>query len=268
MNRRDGLRPTLMLRRAHDQRGLTVVEILVATALMMIIAGAIAILMGAAVQSKMISASWSAETQSARITLAWMAERLRQAGFNVLPGEVSPYNQAGYQARCHDRVVAQDVLLLPTANSVYISGEIPYVTGTTPGSNVVTIGYYLATDAGTGNQVIMEYNQTCVGATSVAAHSTRLSNPKVNVTALTFTYYDGSGAVQTPPFSTSTYPPAGPIRSIQIISISLTVKSTEGKYGKQTEIYLNRYVRLWEPEPYANNDSVTGPKWVDFNENY
>src|SRR5437016_1493569 len=174
MNRRDGLRPTQMLRRAHDQRGLTVVEILVATALMMIIAGAIAILMGAAVQSKMISASWSAETQSARITLAWMAERLRQAGFNVLPGEVSPYNQAGYPLRCKDRVVAQDPLLLPTANSVYISGEIPYVTGSIPGSHVVTIGYYLATDAGTGNQVIMEYNQGCLlGPTSIAAYSTR-----------------------------------------------------------------------------------------------
>jgi len=267
MNRCDGLRPTRMLRRDHNQRGLTVVEILVSTALMAVIAGAIAILMGAAVQSKMISASWSADTQSARITLAWMAERLGQAGFNVSPLESSPYNQVAYQPRCKDRVVAQDPILLPTANSVYISGEIPYVTGSIPGSHVVTIGYYLATDAGTGNQVIMEYNQTCVGATSVAANSTRLSNPKVNVTALTFNYYDGSGNALTPPFTTSSPPPpAGTIRTIQIISISLTVKSTEGKYGKQTEIYLNRYVRLWEPEPYAN--SAANNKWIDFNEIY
>src|SRR5437879_11709276 len=107
----------------------------------------------------------------------------------------------------------------------------------------------------------MEYKQPCsVSVTNVAAYSTRLSNPKVNVTSLAFTYYNGSGVAVTPPFTVSS-PPGGAVRSIQIISISLTVKSTEGKYGKQTEIYLNRYVRLWEPEPNANN-------WVDQNANF
>src|SRR5438445_5073955 len=143
MNRLNGLRPTGERHYAGDERGLTVVEILVATALMSIIAGAIAILMGAAVQSKMISAGWASDTQSARIALAWVSDRLRQAGFNVYPLETTPVNQTTYPARCHDRVIAQDSLLYPTANSVYISGEIPYVGGTNPGTNVASIGHYL-----------------------------------------------------------------------------------------------------------------------------
>jgi len=249
MTRIDPPCPAGMSGRVHDQRGLTVVEILVATALMTIIAGAIAILMGAAVQSKMISSGWSTDTQSARITLAWMTDRLRQAGFNVNPS-------AQAQLRCKDRLVAQDSTLYPTTSSVYFSGEIPYTSGT-PGSNVVSIGYYLATDAGSGNQVVMEYNQPCsTSPTNVATYSTRLSNPRVSVTNLTFGYYDANGNAVT------TLNTAASIRSIQIISISMTVRSVEAKYGKQTEVYLNRFVRLWEPEPNANNN------WIDLNENY
>ena len=98
----------------------------------------------------------------------------------------------------------------------------------------------------------MEYNQTCTAgsATNIAAHSTRLSNPKVSVTNLTFAYYDGNGNAVVNLTSAAT------IQTIQIISISLTVRSVEAKYGKQTEVYLNRYLRLWVPEPNLN-------KWVD-----
>ena len=46
---------------------------------------------------------------------------------------------------------------------------------------------------------------------------------------------------------------ASTIQGIQVIGISLKVQSTEGKYGKQTEVYLSRYVRLWDPEPTLNS---------------
>ena len=254
MNRFDDLPPIRMPRCAHDQRGLTVVEILVASALMMIIAGAIAILMGAAVQSKMISAGWSTDTQSARITLSWMSDRIRQAGVNVDPAvqKLSPYS---YTSRCWDRVVAQDAAMLPVTtpstantNGLYVTGEIPYTGGTTPGTNLRTIGYYLKTDAGTGNTVIMEYNELCSTKTdNISGSSTRLSNPKINVTQLTFSYYDANGNQVTNLTTAST------IQGIQVIGISLKVQSTEGKYGKQTEVYLSRYVRLWDPEPTLNS---------------
>jgi len=248
MNRLGGQRATVVPHGVHDQRGLTVIEILVATAIMGIVAGAISILMGAAVQSKMISAGRTNDTGAARTALAWMSDRLRQAGFNVKPS-LQP------QLRCKDRIVAQDPTLYPTANSVYFSGEI-LNTNTVAGDEVATFGYYLATDPGTGNQVIMEYKQPCsTGATSVATYSTRLSNPKVNVTSLTFQYFDANGNAVTNLTS------ATAIRTIQIVSVSLTVQSTEGKYGAQTEAYLNRFVNLWDPEPNANN-------WVDLNESF
>ena len=51
----------------------------------------------------------------------WALAHGKGHGFNVSPLESSPYNQVAYQPRCKDRVVAQDPILLPTANSVYIS---------------------------------------------------------------------------------------------------------------------------------------------------
>jgi len=254
-----------MLHRAHDQQGLTIIEILVASALMGIVAGAISVLIGAAVQSKMVTSGWSSDTQSARTTLTWMADRIRQAGFNVNHAETTPVNQNGlYPKRCWDRIVAQDSTMYPstttsagTTNGMYFSGEVPYTSGN-PGSSLRTFGYYLGTDATTGNTVIMEYNELCsTNIDNIAGNSTELSNPKSNVTNLTFSYYDSTGTAITGASLSS----MASIQKIAIIGISLTVQTTEGKYGKQTEIYLNSYVRLWNPEPNAN-------AWVDINEAY
>lgn len=240
-------RPVRVSVNLHDHRGLTVVEILVATALMAIVTGAMAILIGACIQSKLISASRSADTETARVTLEWMSDRLRNAGLNLVPSTQS-------QLRCEDRVVAQDTSLLPTANSVYVSGDM-LNTVTSPPYPLATIGYYLTTDPGTGNQVVMEYNQPCSsGATAVSTYSTRLSNPKISVTNLTLQYFDANGNAVTNLITASA------IRKIQIISISLTVQGIEGASGVQTQVF-QRYVQLWDPEPNANN-------WADLNENY
>jgi type II secretory pathway pseudopilin PulG len=248
VNRLRGRPATAVPFRARDERGMTVVEVLVACALMAIVTGAIAILMGTSVQSKVISASRSADTETARATLAWMSDRLRNAGFNLLPSAQS-------QLRCKDRVVAQDSTLLPTASSVYVSGEM-LKTDTIAGDQDLTIGYYLAADpGGSGNQVVMEYNQPCSsGATNISTYSKRLSNPKINVTNLALLYFDANGAAVTNLSSASL------IRQIQIISISLTVQGTEGRSGVQTQSF-QRYLKLWDPEPNANN-------FLDLNENF
>jgi hypothetical protein len=176
-----------------------------------------------------------------------MSDRLRNAGLNLVPS-------AQAQLRCKDRVVAQDTSLLPTANSVYVSGDM-LNTVTSPPYPLATIGYYLATDPGTGNQVVMEYNQPCSsGATAVSTYSTRLSNPKISVTNLALQYFDANGNAVT------NLTTASAIRQIQIISISFTVQGTEGRSGVQTQIF-QRYVQLWDPEPNANN-------WANLNENY
>ncbi len=231
---------------------MTVMEVLVGMTIMVIAAGAISFLVGAAAQSKMTAVTRMADTETARESLEWMSERLRNAGFNLKPSVQT-------QARCRDRVVAQDTLLYPTANAVYVSGEFLDVVGTTPGSNDITLGYYLGADPVTGTTVIMEYNQICAaGATSIAANSKPLSNPTVKVTGLTFSYYTSTGTTVSNLTSTAS------IQTIKIIKIVMTVQTSQGKSGTQTQT-LTRYVLLRNPEPNASNG---GAGWLDFNESY
>jgi hypothetical protein len=226
---------------------MTIMEILVGITIMAIASGAIAFLIGAAVQAKMITAVRAGDTESVRESLGRMAERLRNAGFNIKPPYTTPN-------RCWDRVVAQDAALTPTASRLYVSGEI-LKTDTTAGDQLATIGYYVGADPVTSVQVVQEYYQTCAGgATNVAANSTPLSNPRIPVTNLTFTYYDSGGLLLTPPLTTLQ------TQSIVFIKISMTVQASEGRSGTQTAT-LSRFVMLRQPEPNANS-------WIDINENY
>src|ERR1700756_2343124 len=99
------------------QRGLTVLEVIVGIAIMAVVGGAVSILVGSALQAKMISSVRSSDTETARSTLEWMTERIRNAGLNLQPSGQP-------QLRCKDMVVGQDLNLLPTATSLYISGDM------------------------------------------------------------------------------------------------------------------------------------------------
>jgi hypothetical protein len=151
-------------------------------------------------------------------------------------------------------VVALDPNLLPTRNSVYVSGEM-LKTNTVAGNEDLTLGYYLAPDQSTGNQVVMEYKQPCASAgISISANSARLSNPKLNVTGLTFQYFDAGGTAITSLTSSTE------IRKIAALKISLTVEESEGASRTQIQT-LTRSVLFWNPEPNTND-------WVNANENY
>src|SRR2546425_484227 len=85
-----------------SQAGMTIMEIMVGMSIMAVAAGAIAFLIGAAVQAKMITAVRAGDTESVRESLGRMAERLRNAGMNIqLP--------SGLVQRCWDRVVASNL---------------------------------------------------------------------------------------------------------------------------------------------------------------
>lgn len=214
---------------------------------MAIVGGAISILVGSALKAKMISSVRSSNTETGRSALEWMTERIRNAGLNLQPS-------AQTQLRCKDMVVAQDLSLLPTTTSVYVSGEM-LNTNTVSGDQDITLGYYLGSDPVTNATVVMEYNQACSGgATSVAANSKPLSSPQLTITGLSFQYFDANGATVTNLTS------AAQIRKIRVISITLSVQGSEGRSGVQTET-LTRYVMLRNPEPNANN-------WVNVNENF
>lgn len=233
------------------QAGMTIIEILVGMSIMVIAAGAIAFLVGAAVQAKMITAVRAADTESVRETLGRIAERLRNAGLNI-----NPASWTGTVVRCADRVVAQDATLAPTASSIYVSGDILIPIGGAPGGPyMATIGYQLGADPVTGSQIVMEYYQTCAGATNIAANSTPLSNGRVPVTSLAFTYYDVNGALVSSPFTTAS------IQSIWAVKISMTVTASQGRSGTQTAT-LSRYVVFRDPDPQKNLN------WVDPNESF
>ncbi len=222
---------------------MTLAEVLVAAALMAIIAGAFSILVGAAVRSKMITSMRSADAQTARQTLEWMSERLRNAGFNVNPTDSA---QAAFPNRCKDRVVALpastgDPEMRPTSGRVYVSGEM-LNSDTTSGNEIITIGYFVGTDSSTGRQVVMEYRKACGGSSE---STVPLSDPRIQVTSLRFTYYGPNGVEVTSLTS------AGHIRRIQMIRIALQVQGQEGTSGVQAQSWT-RDVMLRNPEPNAN----------------
>lgn len=238
---------TVARRPRAAQRGMTILEVLIGIAIMGIVGGAISILVGTAVRAKMISSVRASDTETARSTLEWMAERMRNAGLNLQPS-------AQPQLRCRDTVVAQDPALYPTPTSVFVSGEM-LETNTIAGDDDVTIGYYLGSDPVTSATVVMEYRQACSGGpTQLALNSTPLSNPKLTIVNLAFQYFDANGGA----VRNLTSPAA--IRTIRIISISLTAQGSEGQSGTQTQT-ITRYVMLRNPEANAND-------WVDQNENF
>ncbi len=222
---------------------MTLLEVLVVIGLMAALAGSMSALVGVAVRSKLIVAVRSADTETARQTLEWMSERLRNAGLNLVPGEQS-------EARCRDMVVAQDAALQPTAGAIYVNGEI-LNSDTVAGNEVMTIGYRLGTDAITGNQVVLEYEQPC--AAGAAPVTIPLSDPRVSVTSLTLEYFSSSGLRITDLTN------IGQIRSIRLVRVSLTVRGSQGQSGVQTQTWT-RDVMLRNPEPNAND-------WKNPNEN-
>lgn len=222
---------------------MTLLEVLVVIGLMAALAGSMSALVGVAVRSKLVVAVRSADTETARQALEWMSERLRNAGLNLVPGEQS-------EARCRDMVVAQDAALQPTAGAIYVNGEI-LNSDTVAGNEVMTIGYLLGNDPTTGNQVVLEYQQSCAAGALPA--TIPLSHPRVAVTNLTFDYFSSSGLRITD----LTTP--GEIRRVRLVRISLTVQGAEGRSGVQTQTW-SRDVMLRNPEPNAND-------WKNPNEN-
>lgn len=219
------------------QAGTTLVEMLVAILVMAMVIGTMSVLVGAAVRGKMIVAVRSADTESARQTLEWMSERLRNAGLNVYPS-------AQVELRCRDMVVAEDSGLRPRSGSVYVSGEILNA-DTVAGNDVITLGYRLE------NGVVVEERAPCPGDWNSLVSRAALSNPRIPVTALVFRYFERTGDLIDVPMGGQITDP-GQVRSIRLIEITLTVQGEEGRSGPQTQTFT-RLVMLRNPRPDVNN---------------
>ncbi len=215
----------------RGQAGLTLVDVMVAVTFMTLATGAIAGLVGISVRSKMIVAVRSADTETARQTLEWMSERLRNAGLNVKPGVPAQ------DPLCRDMVVTADPALRPTPSQLYVTGEI-INRDTVPGNEVIVLGYRVQ-----GGQVVEERS----GCTAWAPTSSRVSNPRVTVTALGFRYFARNGAEVVVPTAD-----VEAIRTIRVVQVSITVQGEEGRSGVQTQTF-SRLVMLRNPRPDANN---------------
>ncbi len=226
--------------------GFTLTEVVVASVLMLLVIGSLSTLVGAAIRSKLFVAVRSADTETGRQTLEWMSERLRNAGLNVLPS-------AQPLPRCQDMVVAQrgnllDPDLRPTTGSVYVAGEI-LNTNTDAGDQVIVLGYRLA---GGG---IVEDQAPCTGGWTPT--TSRVSNPAITITALSFRYFERNGAEVTVPTVDEEA-----IRRIRMIDVTLTVLGEEGRSGPQTQTF-QRLVMLRNPRPdfsdWLSPGETTGP---------
>jgi hypothetical protein len=218
-----------------NENGTTLAEVLVSAATMALVIGSMAALVGAAVRGKMITSVRSADTETARATLEWMSERMRNAGLNILPASQP-------QLRCKDMVVAQDSTLRPQTGSIYVSGEI-LNSDTTAGNEVITIGYRLQGGA------VMEDRSTCSGGW--APVSSTVSNPRVTVTGLTFDYFTRNGDQVAVPTTDVDL-----IREIRSMRVTLTVQAQEGTSGVQTQTFT-RMIMLRNPRPDVNNYLVS-----------
>ncbi|MDR7482736.1 MAG: prepilin-type N-terminal cleavage/methylation domain-containing protein [Armatimonadota bacterium] len=209
----------------HGQAGISLVEVMVAMVIMTVVIGTIATLVGASVRSKMIVASRSSDTETARQTLEMMSERLRNAGLNIDP--------AAQPDRCDDMVVAKDPALRPTATQLYVAGEI-FNSNTTAGDQVIVLGYRL-----TGGRIVEDRSACGVWAPTTSD----VSNPGITVTSLLFRYFGSSGGEITVPTTDEEA-----IRSIRVVQISLTVRAEEGRSGAQIQRF-SRQVMLRNPRP-------------------
>jgi type II secretory pathway component PulJ len=213
----------------HGQAGLALVDVMVAVTFMTLATGAIAGLVGIAVRSKMIVAVRSADTETARQTLEWISERLRNAGLNVKP-DAQP-------SLCRDMIVTAVEALRPTPGQLYVAGEI-FNRNPIPGDEVIVLGYRLA-----GGQVVEERS----GCGAWAPATSRVSNPRVTVTGLAFRYFERNGAeVAVPAVDVEA------LRNIRVIQVSITVQGEEGRSGVQTQTF-SRLVMLRNPRPDHNN---------------
>lgn len=214
-----------------NQRGTSLAEVLVSAATMTLVVGSMAALVGAAVRGRMITAVRSADTETARATLEWMSERMRNAGLNVQP-------PAQPELRCKDMVVAEDAALRPQPNSVYVSGEI-LNSDVTAGNEVITLGYRLQGGA------VVEDRSPC--SSGWAPTTSTVSNPRVSVTALTFEYFTRNGDLITIPTTDLEQ-----IRSVRSIRVTVTVQAQEGTSGLHTQTFT-RMIMLRNPRPDTNN---------------
>ncbi len=195
----------LFSRRVAAPAGFALLEVLAALAIMALVFASLHLTVGNAVRLKLRASSQVADQQHGRLVVAWIADRVRQAGFRADPASLLP--------RCRDAIVAQGGLYLPTAAELYITADVDNDgTPETRGFRITAIG---------GVNAVTETIMPCVtGAPAATAPLTDATT--VEALSLVFAYYDAAGSPVTNLTNTAA------IQSIRKVEVTFQVRASAG----------------------------------------
>jgi Tfp pilus assembly protein PilW len=148
----------------RDERGLTLVEVVAALAIAVLAYSSVHLTVGTAVMGRLMTSSMVSKQQQGRLVVEWIADRVRQAGYNT-PSSGGCQNKI-VTAGLHDISISADV------------GD---------GNGPARHRFYIKP----GVSTIYEQVSNCIGAT--LSDQPLTSSTSVQATDLTFKYYNASG---------------------------------------------------------------------------
>jgi prepilin-type N-terminal cleavage/methylation domain-containing protein len=202
---------------AEQERGFTLVELLVGLVVTGLIFVSIHLVIGNAVSAKLIASNRIAGQNQGRLVVGWIADRVRQAGFRANPTSAI--------TRCRNGIVSQDASYYPTATTLSVTGDVDN-TGTpqTRTFKIETVG---------GVQSATETVIPCA-AGATASDQPLTDRTSVSAQSLTFVYFDSAGS----PVTNLTSPTA--IQSIRTVEITFQVRARLGRNGPTDQTWTTR----------------------------
>jgi Tfp pilus assembly protein PilW len=199
---------------AGGQSGLTMLEVVAALSISVLALASVHLTAGTAVLGKLLASSTVAKEQQGRQAVAWIADRVRQAGFRAAGSSIP---------RCQDKIATQPGYL-PTASELWVNGDVDNSgTPQTRGFRVETVS---------GVPTLTETVIDCVtGATAVDEPIT--SPTSVQVLGLGFAYYDANGN----PVTNLTSPAS--IGTIRGVAVTLQLRASAGARGPATATWTS-----------------------------
>lgn len=202
--------------RRPGQGGFTLLEVISAMAIMALALTSIHLTIGSAVRSKLFTSSWIRNQAQGRLIVAWVADRVRQAGFRV--------DGSSPVARCRDPIAAQDPAYRPTDTQLYVNADVDN------DGAPETRGFTLATVG--GRTVLQETIIPCaVGASPVVAPLTDVRH--LHVQSLDFDYYDAAGT----PLGAAALTTVAGIRAIRTVRVQVRLEADAGAQGATTQTW-------------------------------
>ena len=207
-------RPALGRGRTGGETGLTVLEVVAALSISVVAFASVHLTAGTAILGKLLTSTTVSKEQQGRQVVEWIADRVRQAGFTTAGSAL---------ARCQDKIATQSGYL-PTTSQLWVNADVDN------DGMPETRGFRIETVSGV--PAVTETVIDC--ATGAITLDQPITSPtSVQVLALTFSYYDASGAAVTDLTSV----PA--IRTIRFVTVTVQARSTGVARGSTPQTWTS-----------------------------